>query len=598
MPELLPFSAFRFGVLGNEQRGQPREEPLELPLVKTIGYFDANAKEFFYWEGGPEGDDLVWDFLTFMKKRYYKALKPIQVQAEGGSDWELKLILYSLLNHGEIDTWDLPMGGIEVTWNIRPDRGRKMLIHFQDAGVLKTWGGLRPTLKTLGFSDDFSPVLLDPGKVHMETPVTMPTAAKSVEEDCILVSMGLTYFTYKLQERFPGLVPKLTFPQFMMGIAGMYCPFNEMGDNREFASFIRKAVYGGRNEVYKRYGENVNSYDAHMMYTSCYDAPIPIGKLSWVSSREMRLDRGTLAQATVKVPEHWSIGPLPHRVNKHVTFPVGVFTGWWDMVELRMAAFLGAEVILLKQLECEEKIVLQEFGEAMYRLRHQDLALEGLWKKASNIVHGKTLQRPIFTKYSHIKDIKDLEGWMPETPDKLLWSRPLDSEKDRSKRPPAWNKPLVGMRIQAVGRVRHLKALLEASKAGDVFYCDTDSIYTTGILPTKETPLPGDLVLQGHYMRAYFIRQKLYGRVDVSGEFDHICAGFTDVNLDERDFTKMLNGSTVLHQEVEHLSSMKDVMGGTLKAIQYLISLKGSSPENRLYEGINSRPIELVGRED
>jgi hypothetical protein len=544
-------------------------EPIRDTLPLRLEYFDFEGQKLITWDRGLEEStiDFFWRFLSWVKERYKTGYKSIDIHCYRGVDREIKYILASILNkEPDQKNWKLPGGLTHLTWSLRPELKAGPIVHFKDAGLLNAWGTLQECMEKVEvvYQGDYTKT----------------------------ISLILDKIRFLVRERFPDLEVRDTLPQVALDIANLTYNFNSIPDNREFLDFIYQAVYPGRNEVYERYGEDIKEYDFHLHYTSCYDTPLPVGKLYWVEKSKFSIDRGVLAEATVKVPKDLYIGPLPYRLNGTNIFPVGEFEGWWDMVDLRNAIKYGVDISIRRQLECDEEPALAEFKKI---IENWDI-LPGLKKKVSNVLHGKMLRKPVVPLYRHISEIENLKGWRPLEETYQVWerSRNLATEKVRL---PKYCRPLIGMRILSTARVRHLKELITALERGKIFYGDTDSIFTTATLESYDEPLTGQLSLKGFYKRAYFIYQKLYGMRDTTGHWRSVAAGFIDDFtglLDEKDFQKLLKGESAGTQKTISLSSIDEIIKNMDVKLKINTNrLSGQLPHNRLYSGNQSSPIVL-----
>lgn len=579
------YSTYRFETLGRE----------DLIIPVAVGYYDANTREYFEFLRMREEDDVLWRFLCFLKERHKRSTSPIDLHAHLGSETENKLILDTILSH-EDDTWRLPYGGtLKISWNIRPDLKRGLHINFLDAASLNSWKTIEEAAANVGANHTQLPEVssrFSDAAALWEIGERMATFRTRVEKDCLLLSACLEALERGVQDYFPDVPSKLTMAGYAQCIAQLFYPMREIPDNKEFAPFIRATLYGGRSEVYRRYGENINHYDAYMHHTSCFLVPLPIGKLAWMGHTS--IDRGTLAEARVRVPTDWYVGPLPHRYEGHIIFPVGEFQDWWDMRELRYAASLGVDVTLIRQLECEEEVVLDGFAQAMAEMRKRNTPpYEALGKKLPNLLAGKTLQRPMGTEHKNASEIDDLAGWLPLDSQWLIWEKTVDLEANPGKRSPPWARPQIGMRIYAEGRIKHHQIIMQALERGDIFYGDTDSIFTTATLSCAHNPSIGDLMLKDTYPRGYFIRQKLYALVPQTGMMRQRIAGYVDCKLCEKDFQQLLAGEEVMEQHTQGLSDVHAILNGDLHPVDYHRILRGTMPENRIYSSEDSQPIRL-----
>jgi hypothetical protein len=321
------------------------------------------------------------------------------------------------------------------------------------------------------------------------------------------------------------------------------------------------------------------------MYISCYDVPVPVGKLVW---SKPNIDKGTLAEARVKVPEDFYIGPLPVRRNRRLIFPVGEFTGWWDMRELRFAASLGVDVTIRRQLTADEEPILADFGKFVSGLRGKT-SLSHYWKLFGVSVSGKFGQSRWRESVKHVSAIKDFKGHTPLDKTETYFQA-MQYVKGRS----PYIKPAIAMRIRAEARIRHLQWLLQAHEHGQIFYGDTDSIFTTAQLSTGKNP--GDLALINTAERGYFVRQKLYGLIS-KGRLLQRSAGYSDLTLTEADFKNLLNGGKVEFLAGELPDYRRLLEGSELKWLEQRRVLISNFSPNRVEEGEDTRPICLIPRE-
>lgn len=548
-----------------EQGGLPvfDIESIHWTIPIAVGFFDGYNYHEFIKES--EDEDVIWKFLSFLKEGF----GGIKLYAHCASKFDNKFILASLCQHDEVVSieaglmrlrWKEPNIVFEDSYPIVPmslERMNKMF-EVEEKGEWEHEKQLSP----------------------WEMDKRLPTFKAYLKNDCI----SLSHSMYKLCEMLGttfGQMPSISLATTSAKVFDKcFYSIDGIEPNEEFEEFIRRAIFGGRNEVYKRYGEDINMYDIHWMYTSCYDVPVPIGKMRWIKPD---IDKGTIAEATVKVPKDWYIGPLPKKVRGVLTFPVGEFEDCWDIRELRNAADMGVDLTIRRQLYCEEEPILDAFGKFTSNLR--GVGKNDFWKVFGLSLSGKFGQSRWRDLVKHISEIRDMRGYTP-----------LDNKEEYfitkeylNKRAP-YIRPLVSMRIRAEARIRHLRTILDAMKLGEVFYGDTDSIFTTAILPTGEDI--GDLVSLGKAERGYFIKQKLYGIVQ-GGRLRQKSAGYSDIKLSEEDFKDLLNSKNI---EVETFSLppyKRTLSEKELRLLKHGRQIKGSMGDSRIPEGDNTRPLLL-----
>jgi len=311
--------------------------------------------------------------------------------------------------------------------------------------------------------------------------------------------------------------------------------------------------------------------------------------MSWTRPN---IDRGTIAEAKVKVPLDTYLGPLPYNYHGQLCFPVGEFQGIWDIRELRNAVRLGCDISIIKQAEADEKPILDEFGKHVCDLRGEsNRHLKKLWKQFGILLYGKFGQRKARGLVKHISDMT-LEEQDFSTPimesDERYHSVPM---RKAGKSP--YKKPAISMRIRAEARIRHLDHLLAASEVGQIYYCDTDSIACSKELETFDGP--GSLGYVDFAARAYFIKQKFYGYVRPDGHLVQKTAGHSGKKVMEEEFHALLNDKTIAVEDFRSCSWKDLFRDDPLQKIRLVSRILGQDPpRNRILENnTDTVPITL-----
>lgn len=530
-------------------------------------YVDEEYTEFLKKS---EDYDVVWEFLQYLGEHYpgYK------LYAHNASNYDNKFILQTLIKHNQKVSF--PAGLAKLVWTEKD-------ISFEDSFLL------------VGRSLESTCIAFDvPRKLewdHKETenpwdmePSQLDKFRAYLKRDCVSLSLALDAFARELLDRF-GVTPSATLSlTSVKAFDKSFYPVNKIATNEDFEKFIRAATYGGRNEVYKRYGENVLMYDMKGMFVSCYDVPMPVGKMQWTRPN---MDQGVVAEALVKVPTDLPIGPLPVRFHGRLIFPVGELPkGWWDMVELRHAAEkYGVDIKLTRQLDCDQSPILKEFGEVMGDLRKvSNIEMSRIWKIFGLRLSGKFGQHRTRTEIKHITDIEDLTGYVPIDPTEIYHEKTVVSTGHRS----PYIKPAINMRVRAEARNRHLDYLMSVKSR---YYCDTDSIHTNETMPMGNEL--GELNLVGEARRAYYIACKFYGYINQEGALKQRTSGFRDFELSEEQFKKLLEGDGIEHI-FGRMGSWREILKGKGFNLNDIPRrLRAPDFPNRITEGLETRPIEL-----
>jgi len=535
----------------------------------AIGFYDgANYIDFIRVN---LEDDVVWRFLEYLRK-YYKGIK---IYGHYSSKYDNKILLTSLCKHEE--EISLEAGLNKLKWRA-PD------ISFEDSYLLapmslkklnKMFSGEEK--KEWNHSENLTP---------WEMGDQLYTFKQYLKTDCLSLSASLTNLCECLGLTF-GIMPSISLATTSVkAYDKIFYNLSQVEENESYEEFIRAATYGGRNEVYKRYGENLKHYDVKSMYVSCYNTPVPVGKLKWTKAGA---EIGGLAEAKVKIPKDLYIGPLPVRIGDRLCFPVGEINKptWWDTRELLFAAEnFGVDITIRRQLAAREEPVLAEFGKFVGNLR--GTKQDEYWKMFGLAVSGKFGQSRWRDVIKHYRDIEDYTNWCPINKDEIYFSN-----KEYIKRSP-YIRTAIAMRIRAEARIRHLSIIKEAYSKGDIFYGDTDSIFTTSEMPSGDKV--GELTYIGTAERGYFIKQKLYALIE-EGVMRQKSAGYSDLNLQEEDFKDLLKGKEI-QIESHTLSSFRNILQE--KEVQFIEGwrkVKGSNSDNRVALENDTRPLILPQEE-
>ena len=543
-------------------------EAIEWVQPIAVGFFDG--KEYHEFLKVNEDHDVIWEFLKFIKK--YTGLK---VYAHNAAGYDNKFILDALTRHGEEVKFLAGLGAL--VW-VGPN------IHFEDSFLL-LGRKLAVCCTAFGVSRKLEWKYDETKNPWEMNESILGPFSEYLKRDCLALSEVMDSFTEKLITNF-GVTPSSTLAlTAVKAFDKRFYPVRKINANVSFEPFIREATYGGRNEVYKRYGEEVYFYDIKRMFMSCYDVSVPVGRMQW---RSPNIDKGTLAEADVWVdPKKFYVGPLPCRVNGRLVFPVGELPrSWWDMLELRNAVRLGADVKIIRQLECSELPVLHSFAQAVDELSGASNADMGrIWKLFGLRLSGKFGQHKIRTEIKHIRDLKEDE-YNPLDKNEVYHEVEVPPSENKS----PYIKPAVNMRIRAAARVRHLNKLLSAK---DIYYCDTDSVYTTSKMEIG--PNIGDLQFVTFAERAYFIASKFYGYVNSDGVLKQKTAGYRDYQLTEYDFQRVLKGEEIpcAFKRIGDWKSVLKGLGVSMEDRRFTYRLPDFS--NRVMGEVETSPIVLKG---
>jgi len=546
-------------------------ECLNWTEVIAVGLYDGETYHEFLKTS--DEDDVLWRFLQFIGKE----LEGIKLYAHNAAKYDAKFILAKLQEKRE--GIRLEAGLMRLVWT-----GPR--ITFEDSYAAMP-SSLKSLSESFGVSNKLSWSHEDTESPWIMEESKLEAFRYYLKRDCIALSEVMEAFCKKLLINF-GVSPSLSLSlTAVKAFSKNFYPVDKIQSNEVYDEYLRASTYGARNEVYKMYGENINFYDVRSMYMSCYDTPVPIGKLYWTTPN---IDTGTIAHAKVKIPKSFYLGPLPFRYRRGLVFPVGEIEGWWDTTELRFAAKLGCDVSITRQLRAEEEPILKEFAKYVYELRRKSKDAEAkIWKLFGLRVSGKFGQSRWQSQVLHADQITDYTGSFPIDPNEEYHEFLIYRKGHRA----PYIKPAINVRVRAEARVRHLKLLLEAWSRGEIYYSDTDSVACDSEMSTG-TNL-GELKLVNQAVRAYFIQCKFYGYVSNLGVLHQTSAGFRDFKLLESDFLNLIKGDSTAGDSYFSLSNWRKIL---LEAEVRQVNRKRTVSSqlgfrNRLVLGQTTAPISL-----
>jgi len=249
------------------------------------------------------------------------------------------------------------------------------------------------------------------------------------------------------------------------------------------------AYYGARTERFMSAIGPGRIYDINSSYPAQMVKPLPTEYVG--TSQKPRDSLWWAALAVVEVPA-MHLPMLPFRTDKgpckgKLLFPVGNWVGWYAKEELQALESVGGKYRIIEAMEYREEPWLKATIEKWWNTRKNssDKGIKLITKLLMNCVYGKTIERG---EYETIV----------ENPTRA-YGASTSGLKVRLYN--AGDVPLYGITERHNGTLRHAATaaailarsrlalwdgMREASKTGDVAYCDTDSVITTGTLPSSE----------------------------------------------------------------------------------------------------------------
>lgn len=260
--------------------------------------------------------------------------------------------------------------------------------------------------------------------------------------------------------------------------------------------YCRNAYYGGRVEPYKiGLWKDINVYDINSLYPFVmhhfpYPNPNTLhGPLDIVNESYI-YDKEGISEVTIDVPETY-IPTLPYRHNDKLYFPVGTLRGYWTHIELRHAIKNGAKIKEVHSMLYADE-TCNPFISWVDTLYHERLRLKAagdprelVIKIMLNALYGKFGQR----QEAGLQEIRSMEWWFANGQPDGVDFREIDDVVSVLVSKPSFGQPsyintLWASYITSYARLTLLKYMLECDL--NLYYCDTDSIFTTTKLDTSK----------------------------------------------------------------------------------------------------------------
>jgi len=307
---------------------------------------------------------------------------------------------------------------------------------------------------------------------------------------------------------------------------------------KKLEDFFRDSYYGGRVDVFKRYGTDLKYYDVNSMYPYVmkkFDYPIGAP----LKTFEFKKNKLGIYKINWHI-DNLDIPLLPYRFKNKLLFANGYGEGVYTSVEIEKALQLGYDVdIEYGYYFRNSDNVFKEFVEKFYYLKsHFKDDRRFIYKLILNSLYGKLGQhrehrKMIFDEPTHDEIVNGHYTLFQTINDKEIWLK-----MDEDKKPHTTTH--IASFVTSYARI-YLYEIIEKilEKSGDIYYCDTDSVVTDVELRTSDRL--GDLSKECEIQEGIFLLPKVYALKTDKGTFLK-AKGFNIDKLSFEDYKKALNG--------------------------------------------------------
>jgi hypothetical protein len=307
---------------------------------------------------------------------------------------------------------------------------------------------------------------------------------------------------------------------------------------------IRDSYKGGRTEIFKFAGKDVSVYDVNSMYPWCLEHyAYPVGELH----HEKNINKEGYSFAVVHVPYSY-IPYLAMKTSSKLLFPYGTTYGYFTNFELRKAKAMGAEIEVMDSWVADRsEYLFSDYIRHYYNLRleakkNKEVSKDLMYKTLMNCLYGKFGQRIIkditFTMRKDEYECRVAKDKELQEADIILTFMTVDGEKHLLRRKEKSEKMYYDYVIASyVTAYARDKLHWYFSKAGleNIYYCDTDSIFTDADLSNE---CGSDLGLIKHekvYKDYRAVAPKMYRGIDESGKSYIKAKGFRRLTNEQFD---------------------------------------------------------------
>ncbi len=275
------------------------------------------------------------------------------------------------------------------------------------------------------------------------------------------------------------------------------------GTSQKIQNFVRGGYVGGRVEIFKMRGENLNGYDVNSLYPSCmFNSRIPTEYAR--PSRNIGEAIGFF-DVTVKCPGLY-IPLLPLKMEKKLIFPNGNFRGVFFSEELKLAIEHGYTIEKIHEGHefYESKDLFSEYIDFFNRLKTDS-------KDEGARLIAKLMMNSLYGKFGQREKKVTLKTHGGEKNYDIFHSLELFEKTNLIQVTNEYRSGHMLVHIAAAitsyARM-HMAKLAYLPHGEECYYTDTDSVFTTKQYPTG--PELGSLKLEYESVKGNFKNPKAY----------------------------------------------------------------------------------------
>lgn len=347
--------------------------------------------------------------------------------------------------------------------------------------------------------------------------------------------------------------------------------------------FARESYYGGRVEIFRHEGYNLNLYDVNSIFPYMMRTkPLPVEYLG----RSKNAHDFGFHDVTIYVPEMY-IPPLPLRREK-LFFPCGTFRGVYFSEEIKAAEMAGAKIINHHEGHAfsETSGLFDEYIDFFYDLRqkNENNSLNYIGKRMLNCLYGKFGQKE--TTETLIQLTKNEEGTFKIFGSEETYKKYGLGIKKEFRRAPHMMVNIASA-ITSYSRIHMLEGIQRHEN--EIRYTDTDSLFTSSHNPSSKRL--GEFKYEDTFKYGYFAIPKGYGLITKDDKTEIKIKGFPRKFLKSLPIEKLKKlDISMQEQKVLGLRSALKRFNTPFVATSVRRSLKSGYDKRVTIDNGNTRP--------
>jgi hypothetical protein len=319
---------------------------------------------------------------------------------------------------------------------------------------------------------------------------------------------------------------------------------------KDESSFRKKYYHGGRVEVFKGFGVNLNYYDINSLYPFVMCRKMPCGRSKVVGKYDCKAIG--FYDIKLKSDTDFYVSPLikvGKFTNQYINGKKGdIFNVSNIDIEYLKKHKVKFEVIRGITFKSSDYL-FKDFIEYYYQMKKEN---KGNFK----YFIAKKLMNSLYGKMGQKIQRESLETWHGQTGAEIYdaeYNLVLVKSENKSK----FHLVYIAAYITSLARMELLN-LINRCKESEIYYCDTDSLITKRKLPTSDKI--GDIKLEHRIKRGVFLLPKTYFIETMDGkEIGHL-KGFKSHNLKFKNLLKSLQTGKAITTKRDDILSFRQCL--------------------------------------